>query len=110
MNRILQAIADVNSKMSGLAADKLTVADEAAVLTFKEWAAMNDARALAQASGTITYDESQTLADILGIATPTTFAGATLAQRIVAMKCCQELLGAQIAGFRRSPVRSCAFA
>ena len=97
MNRILRSITDLNSRMSGIPADKLAIVDEAASLTFDEWAAMNDARVIAQASGVISYDESQTLADILGIATPATFKDATLAQRIVAMKCCTELIGAQMA-------------
>jgi len=97
MNRISQAIVKMELRLAGHPTDKVALVDKNATLDFEEWTAFNNARAFAQASEIITYDESATLAAILGIHTPDTFKSASVAQRVVCMQACTELLGRVIA-------------
>lgn len=92
MNRITNAYALIERRYSILTRDERARADAAAGAELQpvEIAAYNDARALAQASGRLSHDESASLYAVLG---PNGWTSeATTPRRIVYLKTVAELM------------------
>ena len=101
-NKVSRAIAAVQAKIDdgSISPEALAKADTDCRLQFDEWFAMNDCRALMQASDKISYEISQALYAIFGESLEH-FNNCTLSERIIGMKIGTELLGMKIAMSRR---------
>lgn len=90
VNRVMDAIQDMDRRIAGLDAEKRASLEDRATLDFDEWFTMGDWATRAQMAGIITIDEAMTLYAIHGEA-PGTFEGSTLAERVTYMRTMVEI-------------------
>ena len=90
MNRITAAIERAATALASVPAEGIAKCEKSATITPVEYRTYQDWRALAQANGILTHEESQTLYGILDSG-PTAFAAHSLAARIVCLKSLSEL-------------------
>lgn len=90
MNRVLKAVVEMQAALDRMDNVPQSVVKDAS-LTMAEYAALQEMKSLAAASGLITLEEAQTLYGYLGESLGT-FERQSLAVRIVCVKCTLELI------------------